>query len=97
MLFYAFCILVSTERVGISWNWLRPVSSAAYVACLPLLCQGSKWLSGKECLTAIQKVLGSNPSRILSSYSLSKNVINELNTKLFGFNQSQFICTNMSL
>ena len=55
----------SSERVKIR---LRPLGNAAYVACLPLLCQGSKWLSGKsidsrvrlyylwrqECLTRIQ-------------------------------------------
>ena len=33
------------ESVGI---WLRPLGNAAYVACLPLLCQGSKWLNGKS-------------------------------------------------
>ena len=27
---------------------LKPVGHAAYVACLPLLCQGSKWLSGNS-------------------------------------------------
>ena len=27
---------------------LRPLGNAAYVACLPLLCQGSKWLNGKS-------------------------------------------------
>ena len=32
----------SLERVvGI---WLKPLGNAAYVACLPLLFQGSKWL-----------------------------------------------------
>ena len=48
------------ESVGIR---LRPLGNAAYVACLPLLCQGSEWLNGNlERLTSIQKVLGSNPS-----------------------------------
>ena len=27
---------------------LRPLDNAAYVACLLLLCQGSKWLNGKS-------------------------------------------------
>ena len=27
---------------------LKPLGNAAYVACLPLLCQGFKWLSGKS-------------------------------------------------
>ena len=33
------------ESVGI---WLRTLGNAAYVACLPLFCQGSKWLNGKS-------------------------------------------------
>ena len=33
------------ESVGIQ---LRPLGNAAYVACLPLLCHGSKWLNGKN-------------------------------------------------
>ena len=33
------------KSVGIR---LRPLGNAAYVACLPLLCQGSKWLNGKS-------------------------------------------------
>ena len=28
--------------------WLKPLSNAAYVACLPLLCQGFKWLNKKS-------------------------------------------------
>ena len=28
--------------------WLRILGNAAYVACLPLLCQRSKWLNGKS-------------------------------------------------
>ena len=44
------------ESVGIRLRSLRNA------ACLPLLCQGSKWLSGKSVWTSIQKVLGSNPS-----------------------------------
>ena len=36
------------------WEWesvgirLRPLENAACVACLPLVCQGSKWLNGKS-------------------------------------------------
>ena len=38
----------SYERVRISWNSAEASSgNAAYIACLLLLCQGSKWLSGK--------------------------------------------------
>ena len=48
-------MLREQELVGIR---LRPLGNATYVACLPLLCQGSKWL------TSIQKVLGSHPSWI---------------------------------
>ena len=33
------------ELVGI---WLSPLGNAGYVACLLLLCQGSKWLNGKS-------------------------------------------------
>ena len=28
--------------------WLRPLGNATYIVCLPLFCQGSKWLSGKN-------------------------------------------------
>ena len=34
-----------SSSVGI---WLKLLGNAAYVACLPLLCQGFKWLSGKS-------------------------------------------------
>ena len=37
---------------------------------LPRLCQGSKWLNGKELLTSIQKVLGSNPRWIPDFFCL---------------------------
>ena len=53
------------ELVGI---WLRPLGNAAYVACLLLLCQGSKWPNGKH-VTGIRKVLGLNPSWILNFIS----------------------------
>ena len=33
------------ESVGIR---LRPLGNASYVACLPLFCQGSKWLNDKS-------------------------------------------------
>ena len=34
-----------TSETGI---WLRSLGNSAYVACLPLLCQGSEWLNGKS-------------------------------------------------
>ena len=36
-------LLLHPWAVGIQ---LRTVGNAAYVVCLPLLCQGSKWLNG---------------------------------------------------
>ena len=40
---------------------MRPPGNAAYVGCLLLLCQGSKWLKGKS---VGEKVLGSNPMQL---------------------------------
>ena len=45
MVFQCSPALREWESVGI---WLRPLGNVAYVACLPLLCQGSKWLNGKS-------------------------------------------------
>ena len=37
----------SLEGVRISWSLAEACRQAAYIACLLLLCQGSKWLNGK--------------------------------------------------
>ena len=34
---------------------LRPLGNAAYMACLPLLCQGSKWPNGKSIWLVFRK------------------------------------------
>ena len=46
------------EAAGIR---LRPLGNPAYVACLPLLCQGSKWLNVMIVWLVFRTVLGSNP------------------------------------
>ena len=39
----------TSERVGIGWSLAEASRQCClYVACLSLLCQGSKWLSGKS-------------------------------------------------
>ena len=42
--YHSYMYVVSSCIIGIR---LRLLGNAAYVACLPLHCQGSKWLSGK--------------------------------------------------
>ena len=73
---FQFCpALRESESVRI---WLSLLGNAAYVACLPLLWQGSKWLNGRSVwLVFRRKVLGSNPSWVLDfvswiSFSLSQ-------------------------
>ena len=66
------------ESVGIR---LRPLGNVAYVACLLLLCQGSKWLNGRSVWLAFRRSWFRIPtgSRIFfhgfTSHSLSKNII----------------------
>ena len=48
------------ESVGI---WLRPLGYAAYVACLPLLHQGSMWLSGTSVCLVFRRSWVQIPAR----------------------------------
>ena len=62
------------ERVRISWSQLRPM----YIACLPFLCQGFKWLfSGIRASDQYSESHGFESRldpRIFISHSLSKNI-----------------------
>ena len=40
--------LLNTSQMLLPLIRLRPLGNATYVACLPLLCQGSEWLNGKS-------------------------------------------------
>ena len=65
------------ESVGIQ---LRPLGNAAYVACLPHLCQGSKWLNGKSVWLVFRKSWVRIPAvHGFISHSLSINHRRELN------------------
>ena len=59
----------------ISWNWLRPLGNA-HVACLLLLCQGFKWLSGNSVWLVFRRswVRISAGSRALASLSKEINI-----------------------
>ena len=71
--------LIEWVSVGI---WLRPLGNAAYVACLPLLCQGSKWLNGKSVWLVFRRSWVQIPAgsqvffRGFVSHSPSKNIVN---------------------
>ena len=84
--------------VGLMWEWEsvviqpRPLGDAAYmyVACLPLLCQGSKWLNGKSVWLVFRRSWVQIPAR---SRIFSMDLFLTLSTKIL-YRVDPLACTS---
>ena len=78
------------QSVGIR---LRPLDNAAYVACLPLLCQGSEWLNGKSVWLVFRRSRVQIPAGL---QIFSMELFLTLSKKTSSCNSQKMLCTNMS-